>query len=80
MESQRVYRPRLLIHGAPGMGQSMIGGAALHHLEGVHIQSLDLGTLFGDSTKVRAAACCRLPYGLITLIAVRRSCTNPTLC
>lgn len=35
------------------MGQGMIGAAALHHLEGVHVQSLDLGTLFGDSTRVR---------------------------
>lgn len=52
LETQRVYRPRLLIHGTYGMGQGMIGAAALHHLEGVHVQSLDLGTLFGDSTRV----------------------------
>lgn len=52
METQRVYRPRLLVHGAAGMGQAFIGAAALHHLEGVHVQSLDLGTLFSDSTRV----------------------------
>jgi len=37
------------------MGQSFIGAAALHYLEGVHVQSLDLGTLFSDSTRVRFA-------------------------
>lgn len=35
------------------MGQSYIGAAALHHLEGYHIQTLDLGSLMGDSTRVR---------------------------
>jgi len=54
LESQRVYRPRLLVHGESGMGQGFIGAAALHHLEGVHVQSLDLGTLFSDSTRVRS--------------------------
>lgn len=34
------------------MGQQYIGAAALHHLEGFHIQTLDLGSLMGDSTRV----------------------------
>ncbi len=52
METMRVHRPRLLLHGAPGMGQTYIGAALLHHLEGYHVQSLELGTLLGDSTRV----------------------------
>lgn len=64
METQRVYRPRLLVHGTAGMGQAFIGAAALHHLEGVHVQSLDLGTLFSDSTRVGHLA---LPLSVVTL-------------
>ncbi|KAF8313186.1 AAA-domain-containing protein [Clavulina sp. PMI_390] len=60
LETQRIYRPRLLLHGPPGMGQAMIGAAALHGLEGVHIQSLDLGTLFGDSARSAEAALVQL--------------------
>lgn len=52
MESLRVHRPRIAICGAQGMGQTYIGAAALHHLEGIQVQSLDLGTLMGDSTRV----------------------------
>lgn len=49
-QASRVFRPRLLIHGKSGMGQQYLGSAALHHLEGYHIQPFDLGTLFSDST------------------------------
>jgi SpoVK/Ycf46/Vps4 family AAA+-type ATPase len=52
METLRVYRPRLVLHGPAGMGQGYLGAAALHHLEGYHVQTLDLGTLLGDSTRV----------------------------
>ena len=52
MRTLRVYRPRVVIHGPLGMGQTYIGSAALHHLEGHHIQSLELGTLMSDSTRV----------------------------
>ena len=47
-----MYRPRVVLHGPAGMGQAYIGAAALHHLEGFHIQTLDLGSLMGDSTRV----------------------------
>jgi len=46
----RVYRPRLILHGKKGMGQSYTGSALLHHLEGYHVQSLDVASLMGDST------------------------------
>ena len=53
METLRIYRPRVVLHGPVGMGQGYVAAAALHHLEGYHIQSLDLGTLMSDSTRVR---------------------------
>lgn len=53
MQTLRVYRPRVVIHGSVGMGQEFLGAAALHFLEGFHVQSLELGTLMSDSTRVR---------------------------
>lgn len=52
METLRVHRPRILLHGPSGMGHAYVGAAALHHLEGYHVQSMDLATLVGDSTRV----------------------------
>lgn len=51
-ENLRVFRPRLLIAGRSGMGQNFLGSAILQHLEGFHVQSLDLATLVGDSARV----------------------------
>ncbi|KAI0018977.1 hypothetical protein F4780DRAFT_470095 [Xylariomycetidae sp. FL0641] len=47
-EMGRVFRPRLLICGAQGMGQSYLTAALQHYLEGVHIQNFDLATVLGD--------------------------------
>jgi SpoVK/Ycf46/Vps4 family AAA+-type ATPase len=47
-ERSRVFRPRLLLTGKPGMGQNYLSAAILHKLEGVHVQNFDLGTLMGD--------------------------------
>ncbi|KAF2717614.1 AAA-domain-containing protein [Polychaeton citri CBS 116435] len=55
-ESSRVFRPRLLIKGKPGMGQFYLGPALLSKLEGMHVQSFDLGTLMKDSTRSTEAA------------------------
>ncbi len=52
METLRIYRPRVVLHGPVGMGQGYVAAAALHHLEGYHIQSLDLGSLMSDSARV----------------------------
>ncbi|KAF9236589.1 hypothetical protein BU15DRAFT_76796 [Melanogaster broomeanus] len=52
METLRVCRPRLVLHGQMGMGQGYIGAAALHYLEDYHLQNLDLGMLMGDSTRL----------------------------
>ena len=42
------------------MGQSYVGAAILHHLEGFHVQSLDLATLVSDSGRTMEAACVQL--------------------
>ncbi|KAF9477179.1 AAA-domain-containing protein [Pholiota conissans] len=60
MQTLRVYRPRVIIHGPVGMGQGYIGAAALHHLEGYHVQSLELGALLSDSTRTPEAAIVQL--------------------
>lgn len=58
MEKLRVYRPRVALYGSPGMGQTFVAGAILHHLEGYHVQTLDLGSLLGDSARVCNAPLC----------------------
>ncbi|KAI8984851.1 AAA-domain-containing protein [Trametes punicea] len=60
METLRIYRPRVVLHGSVGMGQGYVAAAVLHHLEGYHIQSLDLGTLMSDSTRTPEAAIVQL--------------------
>lgn len=60
METLRVYRPRVILHGPVGMGQTYVAAAALHHLEGYNIQSLDLGNLMSDSTRSAEAAIVQL--------------------
>ena len=57
MEKLRVYRPRVVLYGSPGMGQTFVAAAILHHLEGYHVQTLDLGSLLGDSARV-----CDVPF------------------
>ncbi|GAA5992072.1 hypothetical protein JCM10908_000727 [Rhodotorula pacifica] len=59
-EQLRVFRPRLIVCGEPGMGQAYVGAAVLHHLEGFHVQTLDLATLVSDSTRTMEASCVQL--------------------
>ncbi len=56
LDKLRIFRPRILVHGSAGMGQAYLGPAVLHHLEAFHVQSLDLGSLMGDSTRVSSPA------------------------
>ena len=42
------------------MGQSRLGAAILHHLDGVMVQSLDLSTLVSDSTRSPEATVAQL--------------------
>jgi len=50
-ERSRIFRPRLLVRGLPGMGQQYLAGALLNHFEGLHVQAFDLPTLLSDSTR-----------------------------
>lgn len=50
-ETSRVFRPRLLVRGVPGMGQQYLAAAMLNHFEGLHVQNFDLPTLLSDSTR-----------------------------
>lgn len=59
-ESLRVFRPRFVVHGKSGMGQSFLAAAVLHALEGYHVQSLDIAALMGDSGRTPEAACVQL--------------------
>ncbi|KAL9101599.1 MAG: hypothetical protein Q9163_003160 [Psora crenata] len=59
-ERSRIFRPRLLIRGAPGMGQQYLAAALLNHLEGLHVQAFDLPTLLSDSTRSSEAAIVQL--------------------
>ncbi|KAA1110887.1 hypothetical protein PGT21_033552 [Puccinia graminis f. sp. tritici] len=59
-ETLRIFRPRLVVCGSKGAGQQHIGAAILHHLEGYHIQSLDLANLISDSTTSADARCVQI--------------------
>lgn len=60
LDRARVYRPRFLVHGDAGHGQSAIGAALLHHIEGYHVQSVDVTALLGDSSQTPEAVLVRL--------------------
>ncbi|EMD41130.1 hypothetical protein CERSUDRAFT_111699 [Gelatoporia subvermispora B] len=60
METLRIHRPRVVLHGPVGMGQAYVAAAVFHHLEGYHVQSLDLGNLMSDSTRTPEAAIVQL--------------------
>jgi ATPase family AAA domain-containing protein 2 len=47
-QSSRIFRPRFLLCGLPGMGQAYLSAALLHYLEGVHVQNFGLPTILGD--------------------------------
>jgi ATPase family AAA domain-containing protein 2 len=47
-ERSRIFRPRFLIHGLSGMGQTYLSSAILHYFEGVHVQHFDLASLLAD--------------------------------
>lgn len=59
-ERSRIFRPRLLIKGSPGMGQQYLASALLNHFEGLHVQAFDLPTIMSDSTRSPEAAIVQL--------------------
>ncbi|CCG83104.2 putative AAA family ATPase [Taphrina deformans PYCC 5710] len=56
LQNMRTYRPRILVSGSSGSGQQHLGRAVLHHLEGYHVQNIDLAMLFSDSASTAEAS------------------------
>jgi SpoVK/Ycf46/Vps4 family AAA+-type ATPase len=79
-DNSRAFRPRLLVCGAQGMGQSYISAAILHYFEGVHVQNFDLPTIIGDS-RVSIRSVIQLCFTTATnSIAASRASLNGPLC
>ena len=51
----QVHRPRLILHGASGLGQRILAEALLHSLEGYHIRTISATLLLGDSSQTPEA-------------------------
>lgn len=57
------YRPRLLLAGPPGSGQtSHLAPALLHHLDKLPVHRLDLPTLYSVSAKTPEESCAQVPH------------------
>ncbi|XP_042566591.1 ATPase family AAA domain-containing protein 2 isoform X2 [Clupea harengus] len=55
------HRPRLLLSGRPGSGQTThVAPAVLHALEKFTVYTLDMASLFGDCTTSAEQACCQI--------------------
>jgi ATPase family AAA domain-containing protein 2 len=70
-ERSRIFRPRLLIAGLPGMGHGYLSSALLHHFEGVHVQNFDLPSLLGDG---RVSTLEMLPPGQLSQLTFPIAC------
>lgn len=51
----QVHRPRLLLHGLPGLGQRTMAEALLHSIEGFHVLTISASQLLGDGTQTPEA-------------------------
>lgn len=57
------HRPRLLITGLPGQGQSShIAPAVLHYLEKFPVHKIDLPSLFAVTTKSPEECCAQVQH------------------
>lgn len=60
------YRPRLLLSGQEGGGQtSHLAPALLHSMEHLSVHSLDLPALFGVAARTPEEACSQVTFGSI---------------
>lgn len=58
-----IYRPRMLICGEKGMGQSShLAPSLLHTMEHMTVYCLDLPALFGVASKTPEEACAQVCY------------------
>ncbi|XP_040920555.1 ATPase family AAA domain-containing protein 2B isoform X1 [Toxotes jaculatrix] len=61
LKQPTAYRPRLLLAGAPGSGQSShLAPALLHHLDKLPVHRLDLPTLYSVSAKTPEESCAQV--------------------
>lgn len=61
LQHPTAYRPRLLLAGAPGSGQSShLAPALMHHLDKLPVHRLDLPTLYSVSTKTPEESCAQV--------------------
>lgn len=61
LQQPTAYRPRLLLAGAPGSGQSShLAPALLHHLDKLPVHLLDLPTLYSISAKTPEESCAQV--------------------
>ncbi|XP_051264138.1 ATPase family AAA domain-containing protein 2B isoform X2 [Dicentrarchus labrax] len=61
LQHPTAYRPRLLLAGAPGSGQSShLAPALLHHLDKLPVHRLDLPTLYSVSAKTPEESCAQV--------------------
>ncbi|CAJ1077452.1 ATPase family AAA domain-containing protein 2B isoform X1 [Xyrichtys novacula] len=61
LQQPTAYRPRLLLAGAPGSGQSShLAPALLHHLDKLPVHRLDLPTLYSVSVKTPEESCAQV--------------------
>ncbi|XP_026197029.1 ATPase family AAA domain-containing protein 2B [Anabas testudineus] len=61
LQQPTAYRPRLLLAGAPGSGQSShLAPALLHHLDKLPVHRLDLPTLYSISAKTPEESCAQV--------------------
>ncbi len=64
------HRPRVLVCGDPGMGQTRhLGPALLHALEEIPVKVLDLSALFAVSTKTPEEACAQVGVSMYIVAA-----------
>lgn len=63
LQQPTAYRPRLLLAGAPGSGQSShLAPALLHHLDKLPVHRLDLPTLYSVSAKTPEESCAQVTH------------------
>ncbi|KAM3861426.1 ATPase family AAA domain-containing protein 2B [Diretmus argenteus] len=61
LQQPSAYRPRLLLAGPPGSGQSShLAPALLHHLDKLPVHRLDLPTLYSVSAKTPEESCAQV--------------------
>ena len=71
LASPGTYRPRLLVSGCKGMGQSThVAPALLHSMEHLTVHCLDLPALYGVTSRTPEEACSQVWFLLLQLLTL----------